>query len=115
MAKAIEDAEGRFDLHFRADGRRIMPGGRGFYEQPDHATSHTAFTVIYPFRPSVASCDDMVAERQARIDAGEGDGLVVTYDQERWDEDPRIDEQAGMGELIEIEEMLVEAAMDLAA
>lgn len=48
----------------------------------------TVYIVDYPFRPSAASLADMVAEHEAT-------GEVVIYCEERWEVDPRIEEQAG--------------------
>lgn len=114
MAKAIGDSEGRDDLLFREDGSRIMPAGRPM-KRLGIATGLAVFIVRYPFRPGLASCEDMVAERQARLDEGSEEVVVVAYDQQRWDEDPRVDEAAGIGDVTEIEEMLIEAAWELAA
>lgn len=108
MARSIEDAEGRSDLRFRADGSRIMPGGRHEVWR-DLGAKTATFTVRYPFRPSLASCEDMVRE-------WERTGRPVAYDQARWDGDPRIDEQAGHGPPVDgVEERLLAAAAELAA
>lgn len=88
MADAVDQAEGRTALYFRADGRRMMPGGRKFTDGASYEPGSAAFVIHYPFRPSLASCSDMVVQFG---DSGE----QVTYDEARWNVDPRVDEQIG--------------------
>ena len=109
MADAISEAETSADLAFARSGRRLQT----HYSQ---VPSGTAFIVTNPHRPSLASCQDMVAEHEQRRAQGlSGTDLIVAYDEERWLDDARVDEAAGIGTMAEVEEMLIEAAWELAA
>jgi hypothetical protein len=95
MAQATEVCrwhEGsRLTLYFAADGKRLIAGGRNFGKLTHgpmdlQLSMKAAFVVEYPFAPSVASYDDMVAERERT-------GRRVLYDSDRWENDKRVDEQ----------------------
>jgi hypothetical protein len=102
MARALEHVEGSHaTLYFAADGKRLATGGRAFYGTP----REFAFCIAYPFRPSIASLADMIREHRLSSRA-------VTYDQTRWEADPRIEEQAGpsiLGQLRHEQELEVAA------
>lgn len=96
MYRAITEAEGEDTLRFRASGLRVNAGGRAYeeYKTGERVTASTVFIIEPPFRPSLDSCRDMVAEYQRRMAEGrQGGDLCVTYDQARWDDDPRIEQQ----------------------
>lgn len=98
MVKHIEaEGRGRECFYFRETGEPLVQGGRSFgklVRAGQHGTMdlqrsmRATFIVEYPFRPSLASCCDMVAEHTRT-------GQRVVYDDARWEEDPRVDEQAG--------------------
>jgi hypothetical protein len=95
MARATEVCrwhEGsRATLYFGADGRRLLGGGRNFGRLASgpmdmELSMKATFIIEHPFCPSMASLTDMVTEYE-RI------GKRVVYDTERWEADPRVDEQ----------------------
>lgn len=98
MIKHIEaEGRGRECFYFRDTGEPLVQGGRSFgklVRSGDHGTMdlqrsmRATFIVEYPFRPSLASCCDMVTEHEET-------GQRIVYDQARWEDDPRVDEQAG--------------------
>lgn len=97
MHRSIEDSLERGGLgsttfYFAADGRRLLPqyerdDGKGG-TRPAGPPKNPAFVIDHPFRPSVASLTDMIREHAVT-------GEVVLYCEERWEADPRVDEQAG--------------------
>ena len=81
----------RDSLFFDEDGKLIpLAGWRyGHGEGGGQATGipgNTVYVVDHPFRPSLASIVDMISEHEAT-------GDVVAYTEERWEIDPRVDEQ----------------------
>jgi hypothetical protein len=96
MATSIEESlerggqGSRASFYFKADGKRLLEqyerdDGRGSI-RPAGPPKAWVFCVEYPFRPSLASLTDMVAEFTAV-------GGPVVYGEERWEIDPRVDEQ----------------------
>lgn len=99
MVRHIEaEGRGRECFYFRANGEPLAQGGRSFGKLVRSGGQHgtmdlqrsmrATFIVEYPFRPSLASCIDMVAQHTLT-------GQRVVYDEERWEGDARVDEQAG--------------------
>lgn len=96
MSASIEDSlerggmGSRRSLYFSDTGRRLLEqyerdDGRG-RTRPAGPPKNPAYVVEHPFRPSLASLADMVAEFEAV-------GGPVHYCEERWEIDPRVDEQ----------------------
>jgi hypothetical protein len=96
MAAAIEDSlerggqGSRNALYFNAQGKRLLPqyerdDGKGGI-RPAGPPKAWTFCIEYPFRPSLASLADMAREYQALK-------APVLYSEERWEIDPRVDEQ----------------------
>jgi hypothetical protein len=96
MAASIEDSlerggqGSRNALYFNAQGKRLLPqyerdDGRGGV-RPAGPPRRWAFCIEYPFRPSLASLSDMADEHKVT-------GEPVLYCEERWEIDPRVDEQ----------------------
>lgn len=102
MATTCAERERRDPLYFNAAGKLLPFGGwkyghgEGTRSDGSSYVGGTAkgapggavYIVDYPFRPSVLSLADMIAEHQVT-------GEVVIYCEERWEVDPRIEEQAG--------------------
>lgn len=96
MAQHIQESEDRGGtgsrraFYFNAVGKRLLEqyardDGKGGV-RPAGPPKSWAFCIEYPFRPSLASLADMVAEHEATGDS-------VLYGEERWEIDPRVDEQ----------------------
>lgn len=89
MATALDHPSLRGgDLRFRGSGT-LIPA--------DYPTAG-AFVIREPFRPSLASLQDMAVEHERT-------GERVVYDEARWAHDPRVEEQAGPSvlDLMELE------------
>ncbi len=87
--KGVCEVEHTRPIYFRYDGKRLLDQWNEDGEMKyDLGPPGAKFTVLYPYRPSFESCLDMVRDFFR-------DGLPVTYDERRWLDDPRIEEQAG--------------------
>ena len=61
-----------------------------------------------------ATLRDTKGREVYELSLDEDGNLIVAYDEERWLDDARVDEAAGIGTMAEVEEMLIEAAWELA-
>lgn len=80
MHARLEESQTQGTLYFAESGEPI--------QTKVSAPQSFAFVIHWPFRPSLASLEDMVAEHRTT-------GRQVIYDEARWEADPRIEEQAG--------------------
>jgi hypothetical protein len=120
MHRSIEDSlerggqGSRTSFYFDARGRTIVAGGRNFAKF-DRSTQNgmvdlnrsmkATFVIEHPYRPSLASLADMVTEHR---DSGER----VIYNTERWEADPRVDEQISVYGPDVLDDWKLEALLD---
>lgn len=79
----------RLTLYFTEVGDRLSPSGRKATANAA-AWQPTSFAIAveYPFAPGLPSCMDMLRDLVGGL-------CPVIYDEARWEDDPRILEQAG--------------------
>lgn len=92
MESVCIERERRGTLFFNASGKLLPMTGNHYRHRSrgEQAADPGAavYVIDYPFRPSAASLMDMVHEHELT-------GGRVIYCEERWEIDPRIEQQAG--------------------
>jgi hypothetical protein len=92
MERVCIERERRGSLYFTAEGKLLPMTGNHYRHAARGEVASIPQAAVYivddPFRPSAASLADMVQEHEQT-------GERVIYCEERWEIDPRIEEQAG--------------------
>jgi hypothetical protein len=90
LAKSVDAIEDHWTpSFFNEAGKRLEPdSGRHRAKGATRARARAAYIVEPHKRPSPGSCRDMVQERVST-------GQQIVYDEARWQQDPRVEEQAG--------------------